>query len=244
MRSLFKCLTLGLCSALLLSCGSSSDSSTIFELIIENTSSTNSLIAQNGTPVPVFYSSAVGAIHTGETPVLYRNGVPAGTLGLEELAEDGDPGVLAESLTMTDGVSLVFLGSVPIQEGASASLLAPGQSYSILLNAESSQSRISFALSFLQGNDIFAATPEGGIPLFDETGNPVNADITSSMVLLDAGTESNEAPGLGQNQVIQQMMPGDGAQESGVVGPIADGFSYPSAPATLSVRIAPITVLD
>src|SRR5262249_5635876 len=67
-------------------------------------------------------------------------------------------------------------------------------------------------------------------------------DVTSQILLWDAGTEVNEEPGLGPNQAALQAAPNTGPAEHGVVRPITevkDGFHYPTVPEVLRVTITP-----
>jgi hypothetical protein len=83
---------------------------------------------------------------------------------------------------------------------------------------------------------------EEGIALFDASGKPIAGDITSQILLWDAGTEVNEEPGLGPNQAPLQPAPNTGPAEHGVVRPISevkDGFDYPSVAEVLRVTITP-----
>jgi hypothetical protein len=50
-----------------------------------------------------------------------------------------------------------------------------------------------------QSNDWFYAPAESGIDLF-ENGRGISGDITSQMVLWDAGTEVDQEPGIGSDQ--------------------------------------------
>src|SRR5215472_12891412 len=85
-----------------------------------------------------------------------------------------------------------------------------------------------------------------GIVHVGSTDTPVGAlspgDITSQIMLWDAGTEVNEEPGLGPNQAPLQPAPHTGPREHGVVRPISevnDGFHYPSVAEVLRVTITP-----
>jgi hypothetical protein len=102
--------------------------------------------------------------------------------------------------------------------------------------------RLTIAAMFEQYNDPFYAPREEGIALFDASSKSVAGDITSQILLWDAGTEVNEEPGLGPNQAPLQPAPHTGPRERGVVRPISevnDGFHYPSVAEVLRVTIAP-----
>ncbi|RMG71322.1 MAG: hypothetical protein D6711_15565, partial [Chloroflexi bacterium] len=100
---------------------------------------------------------------------------------------------------------------------------------------------LSFATMLVQSNDLFFAPDPAGIPLFDEMGTPIEGDITAQVLLWDAGTEVNEAPGEGPNQAPRQTAPNTGDDEMGVVGEVNDGFSYPAVTEYIRVTIVPHT---
>ena len=100
--------------------------------------------------------------------------------------------------------------------------------------------RLTIATMFVQSNDLFYAPREEG--MFDATGKPAAGDVTSQILLWDAGTEVNEEPGLGPNQAPLQAAPNTGPAEHGVVRPISevkDSFHYPSVAEVLRVTITP-----
>jgi hypothetical protein len=96
--------------------------------------------------------------------------------------------------------------------------------------------RLSLITMFGQSNDLFYA-PKQAIDLFDEDGNPLTGDITDRLLLWDAGTEVNQAPGLGDEQGPRQKMPNTGKAENGNVGLVKDGFTYPNTKDVLRVTI-------
>ncbi len=55
-----------------------------------------------------------------------------------------------------------------------------------------------------------------GLRLFDTTNKPLSGDVTSAISLWDAGSERNEAPGMGPNQAPRQPAPNTGPTEAGV----------------------------
>ena len=77
---------------------------------------------------------------------------------------------------------------------------------------------LSLANMFVQSNDLFIAPSDTGIALFDGDGKPIRGDITDMFPLWDAGTEVNEAPGMGPNQAPRQPAANTGQTEGGVSG--------------------------
>ena len=66
--------------------------------------------------------------------------------------------------------------------------------------------RLSLTTMMGQSNDWFYAPVESGIPLF-ENGNPISGDITSQIILWDAGTEVNQEPELDQTKDRDKKRP-------------------------------------
>jgi len=225
-------------AALLWSCGGGGGGGsepTLFEVRIENISNTSSLPTSGG-PAPVAFSPGIFVIHEGSKPI-FANGEIARSNGLENLAEDGDPTALVESASLVGGVSLIGIVRTPAGQDGSGPIF-PGQSYVAAVRANEGSS-LSLALSFLQGNDLFVATPDSGIELYDGNGNPIASDVTSSFTLWDAGTEVNQKPGEGADQGLRQAAANTGAQESNPVHPVSDGFQYPSVSSILRVTVTP-----
>ena len=86
-------------------------------------------------------------------------------------------------------------------------------------------------------NDLFFAPGEAGIALFNPEGNPISGDVTDQINLWAAGTEVNQEPGVGADQVQRQAAPNTGADEGGVVRLVADEFTYPAIEEAILVTI-------
>lgn len=92
---------------------------------------------------------------------------------------------------------------------------------------------------FVQSNDLFYTFPEGGLALFNN-GVALSGDMTSQVLLYDAGTEVNEFPGAGLSQVIRQSAPNSGVEGNGVVTNVinvGDWFTYPDVADIIMVTI-------
>ena len=177
-----------------------------FLVTIENLSSR--------TPLPTPLSPGAWATHA-EGAMLFVDG-DAGTAGLRALAEDGDPNALRRELREAGEFAWSDVFDTPRGAGAASPAL-PNDAYEIMVMATSDAPRLSFAAMISQSNDVFLATPPGGIALFDEEGEPIGAtDITSRLALWDAGSEVNEAPGMGLHQAPRQDAPDTGSAEIGV----------------------------
>jgi hypothetical protein len=220
---------------LTLSVDSRSGSGATWTVTVENRSTGSTLQTPEGS-VPVPLSPGAYAAHTTAIQ-LFTPGQPASE-GIENIAEDGMPGTLAETLGGADAV--VDGGAFNTPDGAgSPGPLTPGNTYSFQVSAESgADPRLSLATMFIQSNDLFYAPADAaGIPLFED-GSPVEGDVTGMLRLWDAGTEVNERPGTGPNQAPRQSGPDTGTPE-GVVRPVSDGYDYPETSEVLSVTVSP-----
>ncbi|MCB0689063.1 MAG: spondin domain-containing protein [Saprospiraceae bacterium] len=157
--------------------------------------------------------------------------------GLEALAEDGDPGQLANSLSHLSRINDFGVFHTPDGALAPAPIM-PGQHYSFTIEI-SPREQFHFATMFVQSNDLFAAPGPKGISLFDQHGDPIHGDITHYLELWDAGTEVNEEPGMGMYQAPRQSGPDMGPDENGVVQVVHDGFVYPALNDILQVTVEP-----
>lgn len=186
-------------------------------------------------PVPL--SPGAFCVHRGTAPI-FSSGEPARENGLEEIAEDGMPKKLTTWLAEQTGVSQS--GAFPTPVGADApSPLTPDHAYEFDITAKPGE-KLSFATMFVPSNDLFYSPDEMGIALF-ESGKPIDSDVTDQVMLWDAGTEINEEPGVGENQVQRQRGAGVGLVERETVVPISEvnGYSYPNTSAVITVTISP-----
>ncbi len=224
----------------LASCGGSNQDGTIFQIKFKNISATPTFTAENRTPVTAAFSSIIGIMgsSTGNLYTLNRTA----SVGLENLSENGNPERLLSDLRTTDGIEAIGIANEP--SNGQVGLLVPGQEFTLIMSSADSSAKLNLATSFLQGNDIIIATPENGIPLFDVNGIGITGDITSNFAYYDTGTEVNQAPGIGSNQVLRQSpvtnvdVVSQGTQEQGVVSKLNDGFSYPAVNSVIKVTIS------
>jgi hypothetical protein len=192
------------------------------------------LDARTGLTVPL--SPGVWLVH-GDEASLFTSDQPDAGLGLEALAEDGDPAMLA---TMLDGMMGVqSVGAFTTPDGASApGVILPGGSYSFTITA-STGDRLSLATMFVQSNDLFYAPQPTGITLFGMDGMAASGDVTAQLMLWDAGTEVNELPGVGLNQAPRQSGANTGTDENGNVRIASDAFTYPAVGDVIRVTPTP-----
>jgi hypothetical protein len=113
--------------------------------------------------------------------------------------------------------------------------ILPGSAFEFTFTA-SEGAKLNLATMFGQSNDLFYA-PANGIDLF-VNGIALNGDITDKFELWDAGTEVNQAPGIGADQGPRQKAKNTGAAENGKVHLVKDGFVYPNVKDVLRVTIS------
>lgn len=146
--------------------------------------------------------------------------------GLKHLAEDKSVMMLNQSLMHEYGVLDNGAFHTPVGDDMPGPLL-PGSSYVIEFYAIPG-AYLSLASMFVPSNDLFYAPDEMGIPLFHENGSRRMGEITDWVMLWDAGTEMNQEPGVGSNQVQRQSEPYTGPADSNPqVRPVNDGYDYP-----------------
>ncbi len=209
---------------------------TPFTVRVENVSEEGTLVTSTGQMLAVPLAPGPWVVHAGNAP-LFTDGEPDRGDGLEAVAEDGDPGALADWLAGKVGyASGAFTTPVGMTDPAA---IGPGGAYEFTIEAAPGTS-LSLATMFVQSNDLFYAPSETGIPLWDDAGNPIAGDVTDQLMLWDAGTEANEEPGEGANQAPRQSGPNTGEDEGGVVRLVDDGFTYPPTDAVIRVTVTAV----
>jgi hypothetical protein len=176
---------------------------THFKLRVENVSAYSAL--------PTLIAPGVYAVTTAAVLPFTRDAVASP--GLELAAEDANPAVLATETMGLQGVSSSNVFNIPAGANSPAPL-HPGDAYEISFEAMPGDV-LHFASMFGQSNDTFL-TVANGIALFDSAGKPLSGDKTLAVSLWDAGSERNEAPGMGPNQAPRQAAPNTGPTEAGV----------------------------
>ncbi|MFH1734549.1 MAG: spondin domain-containing protein [bacterium] len=190
------------------------------------------LDTESGLATPL--APGVWVVHTSDMP-FFAEGQPDFDEGLEDLAEDGDPGVLSTSLIGQAGIVLKGVFNTP--DGSSApGVLEPGSTYSFTFDADAGD-RLSLATMFVQSNDLFYGFGENGLALFNDQG-PITGDKTGSIRLWDAGTEANQWPGVGPDQAPRQFGPNAGATDpDNTVRQVNDGYTYPANNEIIKITI-------
>lgn len=194
------------------------------DMMMEKTFTLTLESVPNG-PSPL--SPGVYVIHRDGMP-LFSAGQPDRQEGLERIAEDGDPADL--------GARGLMVFNMPVGD-SEAGPATPGKKFEITFKARPGD-RLSFATMYGKSNDSFYAPAPEGLALFNGTA-PVTGDISSQIILWDAGTEVNQQPGTTTNQAAMQTSPNMGESESQPIQPTADrdDFDYGQAlQAMLSVQ--------
>ncbi|AHG89418.1 hypothetical protein J421_1881 [Gemmatirosa kalamazoonensis] len=210
-----------------------------FTIRVENVSTPATLKLSNGKTAPAPTAPLLWTITDEGNPLFTPGAVDRGQ-GLERLAEDGNPGVLADYVTANlKSVLRNGVAGTPVGD-AHAGPITPGKAYEFTVAASPGQ-RLTLAFMFGQSNDLFYAPGPKAIALFDAKGQPRVADVTSELRLWDAGTEVNEEPGLGASQAPRQPAPNTGAAERRPVQLVHDRFTYPATRDVVKVTIRPST---
>jgi hypothetical protein len=211
---------------------------TRFTVIVENVSTPQTLKLSTGGTAPAPNSPVLWVVHT-HPGVLFTKGHYDHGVGLEALAEDGDPGPLDAHLRAGGERGVVASGAaaIPVGDDQPGPAL-PGKRFEFSFEA-SPGDRLTIATMFGQSNDVWIGNDDEGIALFDGRGKPLAGDLTARLSFWDAGTEVNEEPGVGPNQAPRQPAPNTGPQEHRRIGPVNDGFTYPPVGEVVRVTIAP-----
>lgn len=203
-----------------------------FKVRIENIGTGDGLAAADGSRYPFALSPGLYVVNHRKQWFFKEGEMASG--GLEQQAEDGNPETLSKSLLTK--VGSVYMGIFNTPTGAEkAGPLLPGNSYEFSFAGEEGM-KLNFIAMYGQSNDLFYA-PKAALDLFDKDGNALSGDITDSLLLWDAGTEVNQAPGIGDEQAPRQKMANTGKAEKGIVGPVKDGFTYPNTKDVLRVTV-------
>jgi hypothetical protein len=202
-----------------------------FKVRIENISNADGLATSDGAKYPFALSPGLFVV-TNRKMDFFKAGRRAND-GLEAQAEDGNPEILSKLLLTKVGSARMGIFNQPAGADAPGPIL-PGGAYEFSFTAAEGM-KLNLIAMYGQSNDLFYA-PEQALDLF-VNGEPLSGDITDKLILWDAGTEVNQAPGVGADQAPRQKAKNTGATENGVVGMVKDGFSYPNTKDVLRVTV-------
>ncbi|MFT5749230.1 MAG: hypothetical protein ACI93S_000483 [Ancylomarina sp.] len=155
--------------------------------------------------------------------------------------EDDDDKMMTrvEKGTFTVKVENIQMGKAYFNSGTTNGV-GPGGTYTFSFDAGNG-AKLSLATMLAQTNDLFYGFGDEGLALYDENGDAVEGDISSELMLWDAGTEVNQMPGSGTDQAPRQSGTNTGADENGTVKKITDvndGFTYPALTEVIKAELA------
>jgi len=203
-----------------------------FKVKIENIGSADGLASSDGTKYPFALSPGLFVVNHKKQYFFDEN--KRADTALELQAEDGNPETLSKKLLTK--VGSIYMGVFNTPAGAEKpGPLLPGGSYEFSFTGTEGM-KLNLIAMYGQSNDLFYSAREA-VDLFDKEGNPLAGDITDKLLLWDAGTEVNQAPGIGDEQAPRQKMANTGKAENGVVSLVKDGFTYPNTKEVLRVTI-------
>ena len=204
-----------------------------FKVRIENIAPADGVLGADGSRYP--FALSPGLFTASDKKVnLFRDGKKAAA-GIESQAEDGSPEVLYKKFLTKLGSTALGTFTKPAGSEMAAPIFSGGV-FEFTFTATEGAS-LDLITMFGQSNDLFYA-PTKAIALFDRDGQPVTGDITDKFELWDAGTEVNQAPGVGSDQGPRQKGPNTGAAENGVVHLVKDGFMYPATKDVLRISVS------
>ena len=217
---------------------------TTFTVMVQNVSQPN-LLSTDRAMGTVPLSPGAFAVFSGSDPA-FTAGAPADE-GTERIAEDGFPGPplpLGTESTLLAGAAGVRSSGVFQSAGGpdNGPALFAGETTTFTVTA-SPGDLLQLETMFVQSNDWFYAFGDGGLALFNG-GTAISGDVTSQLVLYDAGTEQDTPPGTGPNQKPAQapMATNVGPSESVPIQRAADrhpSFNIPATARVIQVTITP-----
>lgn len=205
---------------------------TVFKIRVENIADAAGIPAQDGSRYP-FALSPGFYIVSNKGSQIFVAGKKASPQ-LEAQAEDGNPSLFFKKYLTRVGSLYSGVFNKPLGSEIAAPIFAGG-AFEFDVYAVPGM-KLDLAFMYGQSNDLFYA-PDNGIDLFDAKGKAQSGDVTNLFKLWDAGTEVNQAPGLGPDQGPRQKAPNTGADENGVVRLVDDGFTYPETKNVVRVTV-------
>lgn len=214
-----------------------------FSVKIENVSQPNTINSPraNGA-VPL--SPGVFAVFAGANqgnPV-FMVGQPADE-GTERIAEDGFPMIKDAQLSnMPVILSNTTFESMGGPDNGPA--IFPGESATFTFTAKIGDN-LQIQTMFVQSNDWFYAFDDDGLALF-EGFEPISGDVTSKLVLYDAGTEQDTAPGTGpyqkpvQSPMATNVGPDDSVNRIEKASERHPDFNIPATSSVIKITVTPL----
>lgn len=117
-------------------------------------------------------------------------------------------------------------------QGATGSLIAPGESVTFTFNAAKGQA-LMFATMYGHSNDLFFAPENPGIALYNADGTPVTGDVSAQVKLWDNGTRVNVKPGPS----IEHPGIAENGKVTMVNGSDSQGNTYPAVSEMMQLKL-------
>lgn len=141
---------------------------------------------------------------------LFTEGAATRFAGLESLAEDGDGDPLRTAASVSGDTSQVGLAAKPAE---------PGETFTFTVTPTAAFPLVSIATMVATSNDAFLAFPPGGVALLDSNNDlrpaaDIQAEMNRVLTVWDAGTEANQTPGAGSDQIAINGAPNTGPADS------------------------------
>ena len=206
-----------------------------FTVTIQNVSTTTTLELGASPDRTAPLSPGVWAVY--ESGSLFELDQQA-NLATERQAEEGMSDMKDDELDAANWVR--SNGEFASSGGADGAIIGSGESVSFTFNAEPGD-HLQIMTMFGQSNDWFYAFSGNGLDLFNGD-DPINGDVTSSIVLYDAGTEMDEFPGFGLTQKVDHLTtidigPVDPVDAIKVAASRHTTFNIPTASSVIKVTV-------
>ncbi len=185
--------------------------------------------------------SPILAVTHGPGLSAFEQGQPDRGMGLEQLAEDGDPTRLVGNVQKhPEYYNHLVTGPGGINGSAGAVL--PGASHTFEIVVDRDHPLLSMMTMYLESNDVFVTFlnryGECGLEIYGKSDAEIAELVRRSVVFMESGTEANEEIGDGWYQGASQNEPGEGDPDSGTTR----RYRKPSDPITPS-DIATISIV-
>lgn len=216
------------------------DNSRMFRVQVENVSTTTTLEpgAMPDRSVPL--SHGVWAVYNAGSLFTVDQQSDEGT---SRIAEDGVTTVKTNELNM--GVTISSNGEFVAPGGPdNGAAIFMGESSTFTFEAKPGD-KLQIQSMFVQSNDWFYAFRNGGLPLFLGS-TPVSGNVTSELLLYDAGTEADELPGMGSTQKPDQapldinIGPADSVNKVTVATQRHSSFIIPPTSGVIKITVTPL----
>ncbi len=215
------------------------DETRTFKVVVQNVSSPTTLQAGAMPDRTVPLSHGVWAIYTAGD--LFTLNAPSDE-GTSRIAEDGFTTVKTNDLNNNSAIYTNGEFVAPGGPDNGPAILAGEQSM-FMIKGKPGQ-KLQIQTMFVQSNDWFYAFGNGGLNLFNAN-TPISGDVTSQLILFDAGTEYDEPLGLGSTQKPDQgpfdtnFGPPDSLNAVKIANAKHPNFVIPATPSVIKVTITP-----